>query len=196
MMVNKPVKGIIHIGAHKLEELAAYQRHYVQDIIWIEAQKAIVDSQKRIHPTAQIYQLAVSDKDDEVLAFHITNNGESSSLLEFGTHALEHPHVHVVQTVQVTTSRLDTWIRKNNIAIEKYNFVNLDIQGVELKALIGLGEYIRFFDYVYVEVNEKELYKGCALIPEVDRFLEALGFQRVRIKITRHGWGDALYSRF
>ena len=30
-----------------------------------------------------------------------------------------------------------------------FNFMNLNIQGTELKALIGLGEKIKNFDYIF-----------------------------------------------
>jgi hypothetical protein len=44
-------------------------------------------------------------------------------------------------------------------------------------------------------VNERELYRGCALLPEVDAFLGARGFQRVATKMTPHGWGDSFFKR-
>jgi hypothetical protein len=45
------------------------------------------------------------------------------------------------------------------------------------------------------EVNEKELYKNCGLIGEIDTFLNIYHFKRVLTNITCHGWGDALYIR-
>lgn len=190
-----PITGILHVGAHELEELPAYKEKNIQDIIWIEAQEQIVRAQQLKHPDEHIVSLVVSENDYDVLDFHITNNGQSSSLLEFGTHATEHPEFVVINTVKVLTSRLDTWIRKNNINMEKYNFLNLDIQGVELLAIRGLGDYIKGFDYVYAEVNEKELYKECTRIHEIDEYLASHGLHRILTAMTSHGWGDALYSR-
>jgi hypothetical protein len=46
---------------------------------------------------------------------------------------------------------------------------------------------------MYLEVNEKELYKDCGLINDVDNFLSQYNFKRVLTKMTTHGWGDALY---
>ena len=45
---------------------------------------------------------------------------------------------------------------------------------------------------LYLEVNEKELYKGCALLPELDAYLLTNGFQRVLTNMTCHGW-ETLY---
>ena len=48
---------------------------------------------------------------------------------------------------------------------------------------------------MYLEVNEKELYKNCGLINEIDAFLANYGFKREITCMTPHGWGDALYIK-
>ena len=83
----------------------------------------------------------------------------------------------------------------SNLNPDKYNFWNFDIQGAELKALYGATKSIQFAKAIYLEVNEKELYKGCGLIPEIDTFLEQYGFKRMLTNMTVHGWGDALYIK-
>ena len=77
----------------------------------------------------------------------------------------------------------------------RFNFANLDIQGAEYQALIGFGDIIDNFDYIYIEVNVKELYKSIKLLPELDKFLESKGFKRKELKMTKHGWGEAFYVR-
>ena len=91
--------------------------------------------------------------------------------------------------------RVDTIIEEKGFDRRLFNFVNIDIQGAELIALQGMEEQLKFLDYVYLEVNEKHLYEDCALIPEVNKFLLARGFKGVAIKMTNHGWGDALYIK-
>jgi hypothetical protein len=44
-----------------------------------------------------------------------------------------------------------------------------------------------------LEVNEKQLYKNCALVEEIDEFLLQINFKRVFTEMTTHGWGDAIY---
>jgi hypothetical protein len=49
---------------------------------------------------------------------------------------------------------------------------------------------------VFTEVNTEEVYKGCALISQIDDFLSPLGFERVETVMWKnHPWGDALYIR-
>ena len=90
------------------------------------------------------------------------------------------------------TTTLDTIVKDRNI---RANFLNMDIQGAELKCLQGFEDGLKMIDYIYAEVNTKELYAGCAQLPELDAWLAARGFKRVEISMTGWGWGDALYVR-
>ena len=86
----------------------------------------------------------------ETVKFNVSNNGQSSSILELGLHKQFHPHVHYVSSFESKTKLLKDIICNYNI---EYNFLNLDIQGAELKALKGMEEYLNKFDYIYIEVN-------------------------------------------
>ena len=62
-------------------------------------------------------------------------------------------------------------------------------------ALKGASKYIQHVKAMYLEVNEKKLYKNCGLIADIDLFLSDFGFKRVLTDITQYGWGDALYIK-
>lgn len=188
-------RGIIHIGAHLREERNDYLTAGVKNLLWVEGNK-------KVYQTASVggllenelfFNEVIADKDGEPLEFKITNNGESSSILELEKHKIYHPHIYVTETVQVQTKRFDTLVKENNVDVNKYNFLNLDIQGAELLALKSFGSLIDGIDYVYTEVNEAEIYKDCALIEELDEYLK--DFERVETKMTEYKWGDALYRR-
>jgi FkbM family methyltransferase len=188
------VTGILHIGAHECEELAAYVANGVPaaNVDWIEANPELVA--RMAARGIKVHQAAVSDTEAE-LPFHITNNGQSSSLLEFGTHAASYPWCKVVQTITVKTEHLTTIIERAAIPIKTRNFWNLDIQGAELSALKSAGDALQYADAIYTEVNTQEVYKGCCLLGELDSFLAEKGFVRNAISMTGAGWGDALYIR-
>jgi hypothetical protein len=78
---------------------------------------------------------------------------------------------------------------------EDYNFINIDIQGYELEALRGMIKQLKHVDYIYTEINTSDVYKDCAHVTDLDRFLGDFGFRRVATKVTNEGWGDAFYSR-
>jgi FkbM family methyltransferase len=188
------VRGILHIGAHECEELKDYVAQGVPAtaVDWIEANPELVArmAARGIH----VHQAAVSDVEAE-LPFHITNNGQSSSLLEFGTHAASYPWCKVVKTLTVKTETLQGVVARTGIPVSERNFWNLDIQGAELSALRSAGDLLRHADAIYAEVNTQEVYRGCGQLPELDAFLESQGFKREMISMTKEGWGDALYVR-
>ena len=193
------VTGILHVGAHECEELKDYQAVGVpmDKTYWVEAIPDKVGFCKNLYGAElQIYQAVIDETDGTEVTFHVTDNIQSSSILELGTHAVHHPHVHVVNKVKTTTTRLDTLIESANIPIQQLNFMNLDIQGVELRAMKSMEKYLQHVDYIYTEVNTEEVYKGCNLIGEIDLYLHGFGFQRVTQHIyTEYGWGDAFYMK-
>ena len=192
---NLKIRGILHIGAHHLQERSAYHNLGVTNIIWIEGCKAIYDEGKRMFPHERIYNEVISDVDGKEVDFIVTNNGESSSILELDLHKKEHPHVHEVRREKVKTKTVSTFIKENNIDINGYNFLNIDIQGNELPALKGMGDNLAKFDYLYLEVNTKHLYKDCGLLNEINEYVSKYGFSLVKLEMTKYGWGDGFYMK-
>jgi FkbM family methyltransferase len=192
------ITGILHIGAHECEELKDYQGVGVDasKTYWIEAMPDKVAFCKEHYGNGlNIYQAVIDDSDGKSVIFNITNNGQSSSILEFGSHSTSHPWVHVIGKMVMQTTRLDTLIEREHIPISLLNFVNLDIQGVELRALKSMEKYLQHVHYIYTEVNTEEVYKGCDLIGEIDDYLRGFGFNRVAQHIRADGWGDAFYIK-
>ena len=192
---NIIINGVFHIGAHECEELDFYNNILgvkSEDIIWIDAIiSKVIDA--KIKGIQNIYNAVITDKDDEDVVFNVSNNNQSSSVLEFGTHSTEHPGIVYVNQVSCKSITVDTFFEMNNIDASKCNFWNFDIQGAELLALKGATNSLQYAKALYLEVNEKELYKKCGLINEIDDFLLKYNFKRVLTSMTRHGWGDALY---
>ena len=166
-------KGILHVGAHLGEEYELYRSAlWFCKIIWVEGQKNLADTLKASLPPG--------------------NNSQSSSLLDFGTHRNIYPDIHVTEITQVKTKRLDSLINPDDII----DLLVLDIQGVELKAIIGLGKHLNRVNYIYSEVNKKEVYKHCSKVSEMDKYLGKYNFKRcATFWVEGAGWGDALYIK-
>jgi FkbM family methyltransferase len=184
--------GILHVGAHECEELTDYERYISRNkILWVEALPSKVELCKNKFPNINIENAIVSDVIENVV-FNVSNNGQSSSILEFGLHSHYHPNVEYVNSFQGTTSLLKNILSNYDI---EYNFLNFDIQGAELKALKGMNEYLFKVDYLYTEVNSDYVYKECALINELDDYLRKFNLIRVETKWTDCKWGDAFYIK-
>lgn len=186
--------GVLHVGAHLGEEKELYEEANWGPIIWVEAQPDLAQNlkQKVSHSADQVYCATIWDKNDVRLKLNISSNSGSSSLLEFGTHKDSYPEISFTREIDVVTTRLDSLLTSAKLP----NFLNLDIQGVELQALRSLGDLINSLDYIYVEINTKEVYRGCTRLDDLDDFLSKAGFKReITRRYLRHGWGEALFIR-
>jgi len=190
---NIQFKGILHVGAHECEELNDYLQYLpINKMLWVDALPEKVAFCKQKYPNVLIENAIVSDVVEKV-KFNVSNNGQSSSILEFGLHSTFHPHVTYVSSFEGETQLLKDILPKYPI---EYNFLNFDIQGAELKALKGMEEYLPKVDYLYTEVNSDYVYKECALVSELDEYLLKFGLQRVETKWCENfRWGDAFYIK-
>jgi FkbM family methyltransferase len=193
------IRGVIHAGAHQLEEKQCYTSNNIHDVVWIEGNEDLIPACKQIlselNAPDPVLNYLVYDQDDVELNFKITNNTQSSSILDFGKHKQYYSYIDFIDSKVKKTATLKTIIEKNNIDISKYNMLNLDLQGVELRALKGLGNLINNIDYVYTEINNDDIYQGNDLVADIDLYLEQFGFKRVETLMLSEQWGDAFYMK-
>jgi len=188
------IKGILHVGAHKCEEQNTYLKYTTNDnIYWIEAIQDLINQNLTKNPELNIINECIGKVDGEDVTFKITNNTLSSSLLELKDHKDIHPQVIVTDVLNMKTKTLKTILIENNL-IDKFNLLVLDLQGAELLALKGLDNYIKYFDIIYTEVNEREIYQNCALLKDLDVYLNNFNFERKYLN-TLNSYGNALYIR-
>lgn len=192
---NIKPKGVLHIGANIGEEAPIYNELGITNVTWIEANPELIPQLKlnvKLY-NHDVINVLVGDVEGIELNFHISNNAsQSSSILELGTHLIAHPEVNYVKDIVLKMRRID----QLPTCFGGQDFLNIDLQGAELKALKGMGKLLDQFKWAYLEVNKAELYKGCALVDEVDSFMLEKGFRRVETKWCGNtGWGDALYIR-
>lgn len=191
---NVVPNGVLHVGAHLGEEASEYENLGWSPITWIEAQPKLVNQLRESLSSKKhkVIEAAIWHEDNVYMKLNLATNSQSSSFLNFGTHSKFYPNVQFSNTISVLTKRIDSLIKPESMP----NFINIDIQGVELQALKSLGALMDKLDYLYLEVNRREVYSNCTQVDEIDRFLAFHGFKRV---ITRwfliQGWGDALYIK-
>ena len=194
--------GVLHVGANIGEEAPVYDELGIKQVAWIEANPNLIPKLKETCKTFhhRYFNIAAGEK-NKMTTLHISNNaGQSSSILDLGTHKIAHPEVHYVEDIEVPMYRLEDFFRElafvEDFPIEGADFLNMDLQGYELQALKGMGDLLSQFKWAYLEVNKAELYKGCALIEDIDMYLLGFGFKRVETSWAGNtNWGDALYIK-
>lgn len=186
---------VLHVGAHVGEEAAQYARWGFKPVWWIEANEDVLPQLRRnlwAYEDQHVVSALVADRVRDV-QFHLASNGQSSSYMELGTHAVEHPDVTYVDERPLTTTTVDALLKQG--AISRAGYLSMDVQGCELDVLRGAEDFLGTVQTVYAEVNAEEVYVGCPLFNEVSGWLEERGFRMVGSQMTKHGWGDAVYRR-
>ncbi|MDM7953621.1 MAG: FkbM family methyltransferase [Cyanobium sp. CZS 25K] len=192
------IRGIIHVGAHEAEELDSYAAYGITRVVWIEAnpdKASLLTAKLAGYRDMRLGMFAAADNDGGVVDLNIANNGQSSSVLAMGLHATAYPQIHYTSKVQVPRRSIDAFMESEQLERDKYNFLNLDIQGSELSALVGASIQLKYVDYVYTEVNTERLYENCCTLSEIDSYLTCYNFSRIALTMTRQGWGDAFYAK-
>lgn len=193
---NIKFKGILHVGAHECEEIVHYDRYLARDkVLWIDALPDKVELCKQRHNNILIENAVVSDTVEKII-FNRSNNDQSSSIFNLGIHKIHHPHIYYTNSFEVETQLLSNILDKDIYRNIDFNFINLDIQGAELKALRGMENYLSQIDYIYTEVNEDYVYENCGLVSELDEYLAKWGFERKETQWCGNTkWGDAFYIK-
>lgn len=201
------VRGVLHVGAHLAEERSDYDAVRAGQVWWVEGNPNLIPKltqtlttrdpkrrQGRRATQSHVIHSLVGGQSKSNVTLHVANNGQSSSVLDLGTHKLAHPTVRYVGDVKAPMTTIDRLVDQHKI---KANFLNLDIQGYEMEALFGAQGFLdRQAEILYIEVNQDELYVGCTLLPEMTDWLAARGFQLRELCMARDtGWGDACWVK-
>ena len=191
-------RGVVHVGGNTGEEMNEYLEMGMHDQLWFEPNptafkqlqsKAWRKDRERI----KVFNVALGSEPG-IYLLNLALNGQSSSLLEPKLHLDNHPDIEFSGSVAVEVERLDSILEEKGIDPTGW-LLCADVQGYELEVLKGTGKYLESFSAVYLELNEVEMYKGCALAGQVTDFLWSKGFELVDVSWTGKGWGDGLFLK-
>jgi hypothetical protein len=190
-------RGVIHVGANTCQELPLYLEHGIENRLWIEP-----FTQLEFPKSETIIHVLISDKPSELqMIYAASNNFESSSILEPKTHRDEYKEVSFngfagckVTTLEKIVQAIDIHSASTLTDITCFNYLVLDIQGAELKALQGLGKYANHFDVIITEAYTEELYLGCGKLHQIEALLTNYKLIEFAPEFGK-GWGDAAFVR-
>lgn len=195
-------KGIIHVGAHLLEERQSYLDVGPKKILWVEGNPAlacrireIIESSRTPFCDEKFASQLIDVVSGKKVSFHLAQNTQVSSLLEFGLHSEEWPDIVHGPVVDLETQRLEKIIEATGLACDQIDFLNVDVQGVELRVIRSLGKHLKNIQWIYTEINVRDTYLGCDKLWMIDSYLVFRGFRRRELKFATRGWGDAFYAR-
>jgi len=194
---------VIHVGANSGQEREVYRKHGLK-VVWIEPIPSVFEKLKHNlieYPDQIALQALVTDKDGKEYTFHVASNeGASSSILEFGQHGDIWPEVQFEHTLKLKSTTLTSLLRKHSIIPNSNDALVLDTQGSELLVLQGSLAILQQFRSIKTEVADFAVYEGCCQLNELSTFLQAQGFrEQARETFATHPSGgrcyDVLYVR-
>jgi FkbM family methyltransferase len=189
------------LGAHYGQEADIYQ-WIERKVIWVEAIPKVFNQLKDnlyFYSDQEAYCLLLGDMDNIKNFFFISNNDSvSSSLFKFSKNTLDGKYfseqaLKTKNEIKLEMSKLDTFVKKNNIDISNYNHWIVDLQGAELLALKGAENSLDFCDSLLIEISKVDIYENGVLWPELKNWLIKRNFYPVTEPLENHA--DVLFKK-
>ena len=204
---NIQLTGVIHVGAHRGEEVNEYEDLGAKQVIWVEANPDVFKEMEvnltRAGASVEsiAFQYAASNVDHETVDFYryygpdagylIGNKGCSSLLKTSGIWESWYK-----DTIKVETITLDTLIAENDYKHQDFQLLNMDVQGAELMVLQGSNKLLESVQYITTEATWKNAeYIDNVMYDDLKCFLESKGFIETEILPHTENWGDVLFIR-
>jgi len=166
-------KGVLHIGAWDAWEAKQYAHFCGSNSIFLEANpNSYLTFKNEIERFGQkIYNLAAWNVDDLDMDLYCPpSNPDSSSLIEKNG-----------IPVKTKTITIKTLFDRENLNFNNYDLLNIDTEGAELQVLDGIGENIKNFTYIIIEVTDLD----SEFDHNIQKYMTENGFLLVR-ESTRH----------
>lgn len=129
-------------------------------------------------PRVTLHRCAIGETSERI-AMHVGHKSDESSVLEFSQVTDVFANSRSVGTASIEIKPLASVLNPEDLVGRV--LMKIDVQGFEDKVIAGAESLLPRIDLIYVETSTVELYKGQALLPEVNAQLEALGYRVRRI---------------
>lgn len=199
------LNGVIHAGANDGEEIYNYLRFGIDYILGFEplpaAWQLCRDNIKKWQAELGItpkfiacYPIALDNFNGHAELNITAGDGKGSSLLRPN---LEHPEVKknwqdgqdmIVDKKEVRVDRLDSLVKNNPIDWDQFDTLVLDTQGNEMEILEGMGDYLKQFKYLCIELSMTPAYEGEITGPTVAAWLKERGFILDSPELDHNDW--------
>jgi FkbM family methyltransferase len=191
-----PVRGVVHVGANDGAEVEWYLDHVCTPVLCFEPHPdAFERGLKRWWKEPVTYiRLALGETAGQ-LTMHLPENGDDEKTSRYHpipTLGHDWTAVPLGQSLKVPVARFDEWAKENEVDLEPFNALVVDVQGMELEVLRGFGECLNGFAYLCVELSHRPVYEGEASADEVVTYLAKRGFWR-ETEIEEHD--DVLFAK-
>lgn len=193
------LRGVVHIGANDGEEISWYLHRNHRPVLAFEPHPEPFAELQRMYgaPHGVIcVNVALGDADGD-LVLQVPEDGDTKHSSKYPPVPTDgEPHAWTLvpnaTTLAVPLRRFDSWAQETCIDLSPFDVLVVDVQGMELEVLRGMGRCLDGFRYLNIECSERAMYEGEASAQEVIDWLRAQGFEQ-QTPIETHD--DILFLR-
>ena len=185
--INVNINGIIHVGMWDFVEHDCYTKLVGTNVIGVEANKFVYDTMSK--PVSdrcgyKSFNECVYSEDGLEKDFYLANH--CSSLYPTGG-----------QSIKVTTKRLSTLIKENDIDMNQYDFLNIDAEGAELEILKGFESDLKYINVIDLETSYDDRNNTGAPHDVIVEWLKERNFSLAEMSASYQyeRWGDSVFVR-
>lgn len=151
LLKNRDIKFILDIGANKGDYTEELLKHY-KDANYYLFEPSILNYQKLYNKfnnqkNITIINKALSDEEKDDYLFSDTSG---SGLASLNKRKLSHLNINFNYKEKVNIVRLDNFFEKFNKEV-KIDYCKIDVEGLELKVLLGFGQFIKKIKLIQFE---------------------------------------------
>ena len=140
----------------------------------------ILKKNTKQYPKIHVYNCAVGDVSGKI-QFYRNDYTPASSAMAIQGDQKDHNRMHCegehTKKIEVDIFKIDDWVSRFHINIEKPVLLKLDVQGYEKKVLQGAIQTLEYIDYIVLEATFVKLYENQPLFNELHTMLHGVNFE-------------------
>lgn len=183
------IKGVVHVGANDGYEVQYYLQLGIENILCFEPYCLAVNlfrdhySNELAEGNVKLIECALGESEQERYLRIAPDTGQGSSFLRTAEEVKGNSPFKDTEEdntpLQITEiKRFDRLVLKKIIKPYLYDCLVVDVQGMELNVLKGIGGYLKNFTCLNIECSENPVYQEEASAEEVIKYLDQMGFKQ------------------
>lgn len=189
---------IIEAGAHRGRDTIKMAKLWPQGMIYafepVPELYGLLTAATQEYSNIQCSNQALSNSQESAVLYISGGASDAcSSLLKPKECLLTQPTVQFEHTALIQTITLDRWVQTH--AISQVDFMWLDMQGNELKALEGARTLLPQVQALFIEVNLVERYENCPSFSQINAFLTQFNFKALQRDAPKHNKINVLFVK-
>lgn len=177
------ISGIVHVGTNDWYELQWYLKMGITHCLGFEPLSEAIErfyqKYQDLPITVDLLEVALGKTKERKMLNVANKDGQSSSFFETTEdYKGEFPDQYYVGQRITPIIRFDSLLEGDppSIDLSKYDCLVLDVEGMELDVLKGMGQYLRYFKFLNIECSGEPTYIDGPSAEKIIDYVKKFGF--------------------